>query len=247
MANSATTTDAAVASIFSSLALAEDDLVIVVGLEQARAFNFRPARVLGELGSDGRIPVRLLHGDRRQLSCRRRNLLRASHPEDRAALYTRVAWERQQELRVARAFLLEKLGGEEGLALHIASFFPPRETMALTTGFAMGRIIAEWSCVGLAPDGRFRWLPIHGSGGAVVHGADLIPDGIVRIDCAVVAIGSGRFVVAGGCSDHPSRARKFFASAFIYDSLTHCASPLPDMPCTRFVRTCLPCRLLLPA
>ena len=51
--------------------------------------------------------MRLLHGDRKQLSCRRRNLLRAAHPEDRARLLTLVVWERQLELRVARSFLLQ--------------------------------------------------------------------------------------------------------------------------------------------
>ena len=225
----------------SSLAFSESDVAIVVGLERAVSYNFRAALVLSPAMPDGRVAVRLLHGDRRQLSCRRHNLLRAAHPEDRGRLLTLVVWERQLELRVARSFLLEKLGGEIGLALHVASFFPARETLALTTGFAMGRIIPDWSCVTLAavgevdqrtPGGRFRWTPVHGKGNAV-HGAHAVSDGIVRIDCAVVAIGAGRFVVAGGCADHPSRARKFFASAFIYDALTHAATPLPDMPCAR--------------
>ena len=215
----------------SSMALSESDLVVVVGLEKSRSYNFRPALVLGP-PVDGRVPVRLVHGNRKQLSCRRHNLLRATHAEDRERLLTLVVWERQLELRVARSFLLEKLGGEEGLALHVASFFAPRQTMALTTGFANGKIIADWSCVTLGPNGRLQWKPVHGAG-ASVHGAQDVTDGIVRIDCAVVALAAGRFVVAGGCSDHPSRARKFFKSAFIYDALTHVASRLPDMPCAR--------------
>ena len=156
----------------SSMAFSESDLAIVVGLERTPSYNFRSALVLSPALPDGRIAVRLLHGDRKQLSCRRRNLLRAAHPEDRARLLTLVVWERQLELRVARAFLLEKFGGEIGLALHVAAFFPPRETLALTTGFAMGKIIPDWSCVTLAPDGRFRWTPVHGKGNAV-HGAQV--------------------------------------------------------------------------
>ena len=35
---------------------------------------------------------------------------------------------------------------------------------------------------------------------------------------------AGHFLVAGGCADHPSRADHFFASAFIYDALTHGAN-----------------------
>jgi len=54
-----------------------------------------------------------------------------------------------------------------------------------------------------------------------------VRDGIVRIDCAVVAIGAGRFVVAGGCANHPSRARKFFCSAFIYDASGPCEKTSP--------------------
>ena len=171
----------------SSLAFSESDLAIVVGLERAVGYNFRAALVLSPAMPDGRVAVRLLHGDCQQLSCRRHNLLRAAHPEDRARLLTLVVWERQLELRVARSFLLEKLGGEIGLALHVASFFPARETLALT------RIIPDWSCVTLAavgevdqrtPGGRFRWTPVHGKGNAV-HGAHAVSDGIVRIDCAL--------------------------------------------------------------
>ena len=101
----------------------------------------------------------------------------------------------------------------------------------MTTGFSMGRIVPEWSAVAVDPQhGGFVWRPIHGAR-ARVYGADTIDDGIVRIDCAVVSIGSGRFVVAGGCDDHPQRARGFFASAFVYDALTHAVEPLPPMPC----------------
>ena len=148
----------------SSLAFSESDVAIVVGLERAVGYNFRAALVLSPAMPDGRVAVRLLHGDRRQLSCRRHNLLRAAHPEDRARLLTLVVWERQLELRVARSFLLEKLGGEI-----VASFFPARETLALT------RIIPDWSCVTLAAvgevdqrtsGGRFRWTPVHGKGNA---------------------------------------------------------------------------------
>ena len=66
----------------------------------------------------------------------------------------------------------------------------------------MGKIIPDWSCVTLAADGQFRWTPVHGKGNAV-HGAQAVSDGIVRIDCAVVSIGAGRFVVAGGAQHNP--------------------------------------------
>ena len=175
------------------------------------------------------------------MAVRRHNLLKASRDEDRAALLTRIVWERQLELRVAANFLLDNLRGEEGLCLEIASHFPPRETLALTTGFAkLGHLVPEWNAVALQ-GGRFVWRALHGGAhggahpnpGARVHGAARITDGIVRIDCAVVSVGGGRFVVAGGCDTHPSRAQKFFASAFIYDALTNAVEPLPDMPCTR--------------
>ena len=104
--------------------------------------------------------------------------------------------------------------------------------MALTTGFAMGRIIREWSMATL-DGGQLRWQPIHADDTTAVHGADAVRDGIVRIDCAVIDIGLGNFLVAGGCDDHPSRCLSFFRSAFVYDSLTHSVSPLPDMPCVR--------------
>ena len=228
-----------VASRLSSLALTENNIVVIIGLESAPQYNYRAARVLSAQTSDrGRLGVELLHGEapKKRLSVRRCNLLRASHPEDRAALMTRLVLDRQLELRVCRNFLLEHLQGEEGLLLHIASFFPPRETMALTTGFAMGRIVPSWVCATLRGGRALGWHPIHdgraGWDGAnvPVEGEKPVTDGIVRIDCAVVSIGSGQFVVAGGCSDHPSRARKFFASAFLYDALTHVATPLPDMP-----------------
>ena len=50
----------------SSMALSESDLVVVVGLEKYRSYNFRPALVLGP-PVDGRVPVRLVHGNRKQL------------------------------------------------------------------------------------------------------------------------------------------------------------------------------------
>ena len=236
----------------SALSIVEGDLCIVVGLANAPQYNNRAARVLPQTpdaaSGNNRIPVVLLHGSHKKfLSVRRQNLLRATHREDREALLTRVVLQHQQELRVVRFFLEEKLHGEEGLLLHIASFFPPRETMALTTGFAMGRIIPSWCCAVLNPrGGGLSWRPLHQGGdgwdGVPVDDPDAkvgaldtrsVPDGIVRIDCAVVAIDQGRFLVAGGCADHPSRARAFFKSAFLYDSLVHVATPLPDMPCRR--------------
>ena len=80
-----------------------------------------------------------------------------------------------------------------------------------------------------------RWQPVRLDTGPV-YGAERVTDGIVRIDCAVVDVGGGRFVIAGGCRDHPNRAHAsggFFRSAFTYDALTHTATPLPDMPCRR--------------
>ena len=221
----------------SLLEVSANDVVIIVRLEKAAQYNYRAGIIL-QTNPDGRLAVQLLHGDRKTLACRRCNLLRAEHPEDRARLLIMVVWERQLELQVCKSFLLEQLQGEEGLALHIASFFPARQTMALTTGFADGRIVPTWSCATLtasdAPAG-LQWRPIHQlhRRDQAVFGADKVKDGIVRIDCAVVEIGDGRFVVAGGCDDHPRRARSFFKSAFIYDSLAHTATALPDMPCRR--------------
>jgi hypothetical protein len=137
---------------------------------------------------------------------------------------------------VCAQFLLDQLQGEEGLLLHIASFFPPRETMALTTGFAMGRIVPSWVCATVRGGRDLCWHPMHdgqrGWDGAnvPVAGQQPVTDGIVRIDCAIVDAGAGQFLVAGGCADHPSRARSFFRSAFLYDALTHVATALPDMP-----------------
>ena len=146
-------------------------------------------------------------------------------------LLTRIVWEHQQELRVVRQLLLDQLRGEEGLCLHIASFFPVRETMALTTGFAHGRIVPAWSCARLRR-GRLEWAPIHGKATAV-FGAENVTNGITRIDCAVVEHGPGKFLVAGGCDRHPSVAKEFFSSAFTYDAITHAATPLPPMPLRR--------------
>ena len=225
----------AVSRLHDGLSLHEGQIVVVVRLERAPHYNYAPGVVVRRVDDDGRLGVELLHGRRQTLSIRRSNLLRADHEEDRVAILTQAVWERQLELRVARNYLLDRLRGEEGLALHIASFFPARQTMALTTGFAMGCIVPTWSCATLSTAGRLHWRPIHEQrdGRQAVFGASRVRDGLVRIDCAVVDIGSGRFVVAGGCDDHPSRARAFFKSAFIYDALTHAATPLPDMPCAR--------------
>ena len=211
--------------------VALDSIVLVVGLSKTPQYNFCAARLI-DAEADGRLGVQLLHGTHKRLAVRRRNLLRASHPDDRQAFMTRIVWERQQELRVVRRFLLQRLGAQEGLCLHIASFFPPRQTMGLTTGFAMGRIIKIWSAATL-DRGRLSWRPIHNDEGATVYRAERVTDGIVRIDCAVVDCGAGNFLVAGGCDDHPARARAFFRSAFVYDALAHAVCPLPDMPCAR--------------
>ena len=223
-------------TLASSLSLAPSDVVVIVGLVSQRQHNFRAARVVTKEQAGSRVGVRLLHGERKSLSVRRQNLLRASHEQDRKALLVRIVLQRQRELRVCRDFLLDQLSGEEGLLLHIASFFPPRETMALTTGFAMGKIVPAWVCATLDEKrGALTWRRIHDGRecwdqtgpSESEHAMD---DGIVRIDCAVVDIGSGQFLVAGGCADHPSRARAFFSSAFMYDSITHVATALPDMP-----------------
>lgn len=195
----------------SSLALAAHEIVVIVGLRQSSHLNYRPALLLSPSPEpDGRLRVQCLC-DQQSFKVRRRNLLRASHPEERADLLSRIVWERQLELRVARSFLLESLRGEEGLALQIASHFPPRQTMALTTGFAMGKIVPDWSCA-VIRQGKLCWQPIHGPKSRVYQ-KESVSDGIVRIDCAVVDIGSGCFLVAGGCNDHPSRAQHFFCSA----------------------------------
>jgi hypothetical protein len=180
------------------------------------------------------VPVRALHGVFSNLAVKRSNLLNMAREEDRQMLLTMIVWNHQLELRVARTFLLDRLRGEEGLCLEIARNFPPRETLGLTTGFANGRLVRDWSAVGLQ-GGRRVWKPIHAAlgGRARVYGGEHVRDGIERIDCAVVGIGSGRFVVAGGCAEHPSRAPHFFSSAFLYDSITHVVTPLPDMPCAR--------------
>ena len=82
------------------------DIVVIVGLESAAQYNYRAAEVVEPSADDPpaaeRIPVQLIHGNNKRLSIRRRNLLRASHDEDRAALLTRVVLLKQQELRVCR-------------------------------------------------------------------------------------------------------------------------------------------------
>lgn len=52
---------------------------------------------------------------------------------------------------------------------------------------------------------------------------------VCRIDCATVALGRGRFLVAGGCPDHPQKCHVFLRSAFIFDAVAHTVRPLPDM------------------
>ena len=248
-------------------ALAPGDVVMVMGLESRRDYNYQAAVVLDEEATaEGRLAVRLLHrrrreaGPRTQLSVRRRHLrlldmpgssegarrrrgaLAESCAADRAAVLTRVVWERQLELRVAAPFLRRALQDEDGggLCQNIASFFEPRATLALTTGFANGRVVPDWSCVkptsggGGGGGGGFEWRPVHDGGAQQVWGAAGVKDGIVRIDCAVVDIGLGRFVIAGGCADHPQRVRgRFFRSAFVYDAMAHAVAPLPDMPHAR--------------
>lgn len=92
---------------FSSLALSADDIIVVVGLAQRSEFNFRAGRIVELLNSNGRIGVKLLHGNQEALLLKRSNLLRAEHPDDRDVLLTRIVWECQQELRVVRNFLLD--------------------------------------------------------------------------------------------------------------------------------------------
>ena len=219
-----------------------DDICVIVGLqsESGRSHNFKPVRIV-DVGavpepSPLRVGTHCLHS-KHKLAVKRANLLAMSDPEDRRRLLVRVVWEKQQGLRVARRFLLDQLSGEEGLCLHIASFFQPRSTMALTTGFAMGSIIPEWNCARLH-QGRLTWQPIHTTEGSddantptAVYG--IVPDGIVRIDCAVVDIELGRFLVAGGCNNHPQVSEKFNDSAFIYDAIAHTATALPNMPVPR--------------
>ena len=236
--------------------LAPGDVVMVMGLASCPRYNYQAGVVLNTKGAaEGRVPVLLLHGQRRRLSVRRRHLrvlgmpgssedarrrravLAESCAAERASVLTRVVWERQLELRVAAPFLKCVLHDEsgEGLCQNIASFFDARSTLALTTGFANGHVVPNWICVKPAScDGGFQWRPIHGNGPQVVWGAADVKDGIVRIDCAVVDIGLGRFVVAGGCADHPQRVHgNFFRSAFVYDAMAHAAAPLPDMPIAR--------------
>ena len=223
----------------SSLALSPSDVVVLVGLEGASSrYNLRAARVIEQQASERHTPsvrVQLIHGEQKErLWVRRHEVVRASHAADRAALLTRIVLQRQLELRVCRAYLMQRLHGEEGLLLHIASFFPVRETMALTTGFANGNIVPSWICATLHDGPRLGWHQLGGhewSGdGLPVDGEHPVSDGIVRIDCAVVRIRVGQFLVAGGCADHPARATAYFDSAFLYDSLTHVVTPLPPMP-----------------
>ena len=107
---------------------------MVMGLESRRDYNYQAAVVLDEEATaEGRLAVRLLHrrrreaGPRTQLSVRRRHLRLLDMPgssegarrrrgalaetcaADRAAVLTRVVWERQLELRVAAPFLRRAL------------------------------------------------------------------------------------------------------------------------------------------
>ena len=207
------------------------ELAVVVGLQSQTQYNYG-AVVVVALPAEGedRVAVKTIHGESggKSLSVRRRHLLRAADRGDRDLLFARIAWERQLELRCARAWLESRV--PEALCLRVASFFAPRETMALTSGFARGRVVPQWTvCTGCA------WEAIHHGDreGARIVGADGISDGIERIDCAVVDVGGGLFLVAGGCDDHPSRARAFFRSAFIFDAVTRSVRQIPDMPCQR--------------
>ena len=216
-------------------ALQGGEVVVIVGLSGAPQHNYHSAAVLNKVEAadstmtGDRYAVRLLHGCRPRLSVRRRNILRAAQPAEREQLLVRVLWERQLELRVVSPLLLGKLSLELGICLKIASFFPHRQTMAFTSGFAMGTVVRDWSCVCPDPHSRrFAWHPMRQPAGT-----SAVAGSIARIDCAVVSIGQGRFFIAGGCDDHPSRMRRFFRSAFVYDALTHAVEPLPDMPCAR--------------
>ena len=92
------------------------------------------------------------------MKVRQSNLLRPSVATDRENFFLRHAWERQVELRVVRTWLLDKLDGNLGLALAVAAMFPPRETLLVFQGFAMGRVIE--TCATFARD---RWIPIKGA------------------------------------------------------------------------------------
>ena len=210
------------------MALRAGDVVVIVGLEAATQHNHASAVVVGDGGDGGRVAVRRLHGPRPLLAVRRRHLLRAADDGDRRRLFARVAWARQLELRCAARWLEAQL--PEALCLRVAACFAPRETLALTSGFAAGRVVPRWTA--FAP-GR-GWVASHDPEGPQrLHGAAAVADGVERIDCAVVDAGGGRFVVAGGCGDHPSRCDRFFRSAFLYDGLAGSAAPLPDMPRAR--------------
>ena len=104
------------------------------------------------------------------LSLRRRNIVLASRPEEREKLEAIEKWERQIELRVARPWLEAMLGGDGalqgflGLMLDIASFWPRRETLGHTSGFAAGALLPEWRCLHYEGGGA-------GAGGAGAGGA----------------------------------------------------------------------------
>ena len=199
------------------------DVVLLVGLKEASSYNYAAATVLDETLDDDRFAVKTVRGAPKRLAVRRRNLVKAESDDDRERLFARVAWARQLEVRCARPWLEARL--PEELQLRVAGFFAPRETMALTSGFADGEVVPEWS---VHEPGR-GWRAVHCPAWRI-FGAERVPDGVTRIDCAVVDVGSGRFLVAGGCGDHPARSRRFFDSAFVFDSVALTARALPNMP-----------------
>ena len=217
------------------------EVVVLVGLQRAAQHNYAAASVLDAAADDSagtgdRLAVRLLHHGTR-LSVRRRNLVRCCSGArgERMQLLVRLVWEHQRELRVAAKFLEGRLSGELGLCLRIASFFPPRETLALTSGYAMGAVVRDWTCVAPTPSVGVRPSshPLMWRRMRQPAGAEKLKDSFARIDCAVISLGDGRYVVAGGCDDHPARVQRFFSSAFVYDALTHAVDALPDMPHAR--------------
>ena len=119
--------------------LREGDVVVIVGLDAATQYNFVAATVLVSSTDDGRVAVKTVRGAPKQLAVRRRNLVKAADDGDRERLFARVAWARQLELRCARAWLEAWL--PEELLLRVAGYFAPRETLALTSGFANGEVV----------------------------------------------------------------------------------------------------------
>ena len=112
------------------------------------------------------------------LSLRRRNIVLASRPEEREKLEAIEKWERQIELRVARPWLEAMLGGDGalqgflGLMLDIASFWPRRETLGHTSGFAAGALLPEWRCLHYEEGGAGAGGAGSGGGGGGDGGGD---------------------------------------------------------------------------